>query len=78
MFNNIGIIYLDQGEYKEAVDSFEKSLTSKPDFSEVLNNKGLALENLDKKQEAIEAFNQAIAINPKFEKAKENLRRLSG
>ena len=39
MFNNIGIIYLDQGEYKEAVDSFEKSLTSKPDFSEVLYNK---------------------------------------
>jgi tetratricopeptide (TPR) repeat protein len=51
------------GNYSEAIKYYEEALAISNNFSEAMNNIGLALDNLGKPQEAIVWFDKALAIN---------------
>jgi len=53
-----------QGNFEEAIASYDKALAIKPDKHEAWNNRGLALDNLGKFEEAIASWDKALAIKP--------------
>ena len=53
-----------QGEYDEAIKSFEEAIRLDPNNALAWNNKGIALGDQGKHDQAIEAFEKAIALNP--------------
>ena len=76
IFVQIGTILMHMGEFGLALKEFEKAATLKSPFDvkfAALNNKGLALLQLDKITEAIDAFQQAIDLDPTRPEPKKNL-----
>ncbi len=69
-FNNPqwqGSAHYKNGEYAEALKSFEKDKTATGDY-----NRGNALAQLKRFDDAITAYNDALTKDPTFEKAKKN------
>jgi len=60
-----GVSFLEDGKYEEALDCFEKILTSNPDNPDIWNKKGVVLRSLGRYDEAIESFNKALEISPR-------------
>ncbi len=54
------------GRYSEAVDSYDKAISLKPDYADAWYNRGNALSNLGQHTEATTSYDKAIAINPDF------------
>ena len=54
----------EKGIIEEAIDTYDKALKIKPDFSNALNSKANALDKLDKKNEALELYQQINEIEP--------------
>ena len=50
--------------YKDALASYDKAITIKPDKYEALINRGIALTKLHRYQDAIASYDKAIAIKP--------------
>ena len=63
----------EQGRLKEAVSSFEKALTFRPDFTEAHNNLGNVLRELGRAEDAIASYRQALSLNPDYVQAYCNL-----
>jgi len=61
---NKGCSLLESGNFKQALDCFDKALEINPHLSEPWNNKGLCLANLGKYNEAIAFYDKALKINP--------------
>lgn len=59
-FYLLGRTKYKEGEYEEAVTSFERAIALRPQYVEAENNLGLALLALQKKDAARQAFQQAI------------------
>ena len=55
----------EQGKLEEAIESYNKALSLKPDSAEAYNNMGVTLKEQGKLEEAIEAYNKALAIKPR-------------
>ncbi len=64
VYNNRGKIYLQLGEYQQAVDYYNKAIAINPTDTDAYNNRGIAYRNLGKYQEAIQDYTKAITINP--------------
>ena len=58
---NMGNALKDQGKLEEAIESYNKALSLKPDYAEAYNNMGNALKDQGKLEEAIEAYNKALS-----------------
>jgi tetratricopeptide (TPR) repeat protein len=52
------------GKFAEAIAFYERILALQPNFSEVHNNRGLALAELDRPEEAVASYARALAIKP--------------
>jgi tetratricopeptide (TPR) repeat protein len=59
-------------KYEEALECFNKSLHLYPSYVVAVNNKGIALNNMNRFQEAFKCFEKAIQLNPKFAEAFNN------
>ena len=64
MHYNLGLMLKAQGRLDEAVESYRKALSLKPDYAEAHNNIGNVLKDQGKLDEAIQHYRQAILINP--------------
>ena len=69
----MGLAFQDQGKLEEAIKSYNKALSLKPDFAEAYNNMGIALRDQGKLDEAIEAYNKALSIKPDYAEAYNNM-----
>jgi len=52
------------GRLGAAIELYEQILALRPNFSEVHNNRGLALAELDRSDEAVASYARAVAIKP--------------
>ena len=60
-----GMSFLEDDKYEEALDCFEKILSSNPNNPDIWNKKGVTLRSLGRYDEAIECFNTALKIAPR-------------
>jgi Tfp pilus assembly protein PilF len=70
---NQGNLFLGQGKFEDAIKVYRKVLAVKPDFAEVYNNMGVALQQQGKLDAAAECYQQALLINPAYPDAHQNL-----
>jgi tetratricopeptide (TPR) repeat protein len=75
-YNNIGMCYLDQQKYHEAIDFFSLAVKEDPNFSTGYNNLGQCFEKLGDKAKAIENYQKAVDSDPTNVIAKDNLEKL--
>jgi Flp pilus assembly protein TadD len=72
-FNDLGMLFQDQGELKKAVSFHNRALKLKPDFAPAFINLGVAYKRLSKFTEAIAAYRKAIKLQPNMPEAHNNL-----
>lgn len=68
----LGTIFLQRGNYAEALRHIELALKRSPDRVFVLNNHGITLERLKRFQEALVSLDRAIALRPEYADAHSN------
>ncbi|MCQ2285704.1 MAG: tetratricopeptide repeat protein [Bacteroidales bacterium] len=75
---NLGFVSLvyDQ-KYEEAVAYFTRVIEQKPDYSEALTNRAIALEELGRMGEASEDYKLALKFKPSYQPAIDGLNRLN-
>lgn len=57
---------LEQGDYQQALQYYEKALKLDPKNARAWNNKGKALGWLGRDEEAIKSYEKAIELDPKY------------
>ncbi|MFQ5935084.1 MAG: tetratricopeptide repeat protein [Acidiferrobacterales bacterium] len=62
--NLLGLIAVQNAQYKDALQLFERAIHINPDFPDYHNNRGGALRALQRLDQAIAAHQQALALNP--------------
>lgn len=75
-FNNIGMCYMDQQKYQDAIASFNEAVKVDPKFSTGYNNLGQCYEKLNDKVKAAEYYKKAVDVDPANELAKQNYQRV--
>ena len=68
-FVNLGWNHIDNGEYKDAIDAFDKAIDCNQNTYKALHGKGECLLRLGKYQEALNCFQSAINKNRKHPRA---------
>ena len=63
--SEIGKKQLDDGQYEDALNSFQKAISLKQNDPDLWNLKGIALRSLGRYNEAIECFNKSLEIDPR-------------
>lgn len=71
--SNQGMVLGHIGQHLEALDSFERALSLRPDYPEALNNQGVSLDALDRPVEAEQAYRRAVDLRPDYLDAWANL-----
>ena len=71
--NISGACYKANNNLEKAVESFEKAIVIKPDFSEALYNLGVIQKELGHINSSINNYEKAIAIKPAYPDAHNNL-----
>jgi tetratricopeptide (TPR) repeat protein len=69
----LGIIAIQRGDHRNAVELLRRSIRLDPNAEQVHNNLGIALAGLGFLDEAIASFHQATELNPGFAEAHYNL-----
>jgi tetratricopeptide (TPR) repeat protein len=70
---NVGLVYLQNDRYEEAMKYLEKSLSLKPDFDLALNALGIIHFINAEFQEAQGYFERCLKVNPEFTEARNYL-----
>ncbi|XP_021058189.1 tetratricopeptide repeat protein 6 isoform X1 [Mus pahari] len=65
---NLGLCYMEEGNFQMAFESFTKAVKANPDFAEAFYHRGLCKVKLNK-QNSILDFNRALTLNPKHYQA---------
>jgi Flp pilus assembly protein TadD len=76
--NNLGISYIDLGQYQQAIKYFQEALRIMPDDAKTWNSLGVAYDELGQYQQAIGCFQEALRIKPDNAKTWNNLGVTSG
>ncbi len=63
-WNNLGIAYLDQLQYADAMQAFEKVLKLRPDYADGHTNIGLTYIEWEKYSEARPSLEEALKLSP--------------
>ena len=71
--NNLGLLYLDEGQTDAAISQFQTALALKPNYPEAHNNLGVALDKQGRKDEAIRQFQEALRLNSDYIQARNRL-----
>lgn len=71
--NNLGLIYVTQGRFADAITAFREAAHRSPDEPEIYNNLGGALSRTGDIAGAEEAYRNAIRIQPDFAAAQTSL-----
>jgi predicted TPR repeat methyltransferase len=61
---DLGNVLQSRGNLEEAIASYRKALSIKPDLAEVYSNLGKALQDLGKLDEALASYRAALSIDP--------------
>src|SRR5262249_16627618 len=61
-YNQLGLLYLDEGKGDEAADNFNMAIKYSPEWSNYHYNLGVALRRAGKPEQAKPAFEKAIAL----------------
>jgi len=73
LYNISGVCHKAVGRLDAAVQSFEKALALKPDYTEVNYNLGLTFQELGQLDAAVKCYENALAVNPDYAEAHNNL-----
>ena len=65
----VGKKQLQDGNYNEALNSFEQAILLNQKEPDLWNLKGVALRSLGRYNEAIECFNKSLEIDPRDKNA---------
>lgn len=71
-WTNLGNLYFDTGNYKNAIKAYLKSLELRPNDSNVMTDLGIMYRRTGQPKKAIEVFDQVIKIDPGHETARFN------
>ena len=69
----MGVALRGQGKLDKAMDTYNKALLLRPDYTDAHNNIGIVFQDQGKLDEAIEAYNKALSIKPDYAAAWNNL-----
>jgi tetratricopeptide (TPR) repeat protein len=72
-YNNLGLHYLKEKRYADAIKCFEEALRIRPGFAATHSNLGLCLSALSQNEAAIEQFRAALKFRPTLHEARVNL-----
>jgi protein O-mannosyl-transferase len=72
-YNNLGIVFRQNGRVSEEIASYLKALELNPNSVEAHANLGLVLEQVGRLDEAIVHYQQALKINPAYTRIYNNL-----
>jgi len=56
---------LEDGQYEDALNSFERAILLNQNDPDLWNLKGIALRSLGRYNEAVECFNKSLEIDPR-------------
>ena len=73
LYNISGVCYKAIDKLDAAVESFEKALAIKPDYTETYNNLGFTFQGLGQLDAAINCYKKAITLKPDYFVAHNNL-----
>ncbi len=68
----LGLIFLQRGHHARAVEQIGTALQRDPDNIFALNNRGIALKELDRLDEALASYDRAVAMRPDYAEALSN------
>jgi tetratricopeptide (TPR) repeat protein len=71
--NNIAVALQAEGRYDEAVASYQRATTLRPDYAPAMNNLGTALRAAGHVNEAVSTYERALAAHADFPEAHYNL-----
>lgn len=72
--NGIGILYIEQKDYTQAVKHFEQALRNEPKFSDAKNNLAVAYVLSGNRDKAVFLWQDMLREQPGYDKAVHNLR----
>jgi hypothetical protein len=61
---NIGVVNYRLGQYREAIERFEKAIQEDPDYAAAHYNLGFVNHGLGRYQAAMKSYNETIRLNP--------------
>ena len=62
----MGHDYGNLGQYQQAIEDLNKTISLKPDYADAYNSRGNAYGNLGQYRQAIEDYNKAIGLKPDY------------
>ena len=65
-YKHLGIAEYEKGNYKEAIELYNKGIKKNPEDACLFNNRGLAYYSLEQYKKAIPDFDKAIELKPDF------------
>jgi tetratricopeptide (TPR) repeat protein len=71
--NELGIIYMDMGDYRTAIKEYKAAVKKNPRFDQGFDNLGIAYDKNGDPELAIGAYKRALKINPRNPKIYNNL-----
>lgn len=66
VYNNLGDVYSDEGNYDLAIEAFKKSVALKPDYADAVHNIGFIYLQLGDTAKAKKYLQQSIDMNPRL------------
>ena len=61
----MGKMQLEEGQYENALNSFQKAISINQNDPDLWNLKGVTLRSLGRYNEAVECFNKSLEIDPR-------------